>query len=450
MGEVFEAEDTRLRRRVAIKLLPAGNDGRETARHRLLREARAIAGITHPNVCAIYEVGEADGRGFIAMEFVDGETLALQIASGGITGSDVLRIGIEMADALEAVHRHGVIHRDVKPSNVMITREGRVKLLDFGIAKATRASDMATTDMCLTIEGTVVGTPAYMSPEQLRGEALDARSDVFSLGVVLYETAEGKRPFERGNPLATVSAILMDDPPSLQSGNSRWIENILRQALAKDPARRFRTAGELRDALLQVRDKLDRGGVAEVTDRAGVTETFSTPADVSLILTPARLRLAPAYANRMLELAATSAGWIRSLRSEWLRVCIDGYTLRLFCGHPIVLTLEGKYAWFAIDPTAITEDAKFGSWSWDDADTRPRDARGKPYPRYAKPPSRNGWYNPAADPTGSDLATLLNAHTAYLRRAAVEANAPLSTTKHEASIAAELARLARALPTRVS
>src|SRR5690348_981911 len=181
MGEVFLADDTTLGRRVAIKMLPEPTAGSAPARQRLINEARAIAALDHPNICTIHEVGEEDDRVFIVMQFIDGESLAERIRQHALPPADVLHIGIQVAQALEEAHAAGIIHRDIKPQNIIVTPRGQVKVLDFGLARfaPTEAADAETAER-LTIDGSALGTPGFMSPEQLRGRDIDARSDIFS------------------------------------------------------------------------------------------------------------------------------------------------------------------------------------------------------------------------------------------------------------------------------
>ena len=195
MGEVYLAEDTKLNRRVAIKILPAGSLESDTANRRLLREAQSAARLDHPNICGILEVSEAAGRNFICMQYIDGETLELRMKRHPLELSEALAISIQVADALAEAHASGFIHRDIKPSNIMLTARGAVKVMDFGLAKLIKQPDLveseAATEALLSSPGAIIGTLPYMSPEQVRGEALDARSDLFSLAVVLYEMVSG-------------------------------------------------------------------------------------------------------------------------------------------------------------------------------------------------------------------------------------------------------------------
>jgi serine/threonine protein kinase/tetratricopeptide (TPR) repeat protein len=262
MGEVFLAEDTRLERRVAVKLLPASAAEDAVARERLRREALAAAALDHPFICKVYEIGDADGRFFIVMEYVEGETLQAFSHRSLLPLRHVIDIAHELAQALDAAHRRGILHRDLKPANVMVTPQGHVKVLDFGLAKhvamqsvaklVNQSGDGSTTiagrdDAALTDAGTRLGTPAYMSPEQVLGAPLDARSDLFSLGVILHELATGRHPFLGDDPVQTMSAILRDGPAT----GSRDAEEIIGfgivigRLLAKACAERHQTTAEL-------------------------------------------------------------------------------------------------------------------------------------------------------------------------------------------------------------
>jgi len=250
MGEVYLASDDKLGRRVAIKILPEAASTDPEARLRMMREARAVAALDHPNVHTIYEVGEHEGRPYLVMQFIEGETLFDRIQQARLSPTECLDIAIQVTSALDEAHSHGIIHRDVKPMNIMITPRGQVKVLDFGLAKFT-ASDpqQATADQLESQAGIVAGTAPYMSPEQLRGHPLDARSDIFSFGVVLYEMVTGQLPFARPSTLSTVTAILFEEPPPIQEPGFHGFVPIIKRALAKEPSRRYATAGMLLDAL---------------------------------------------------------------------------------------------------------------------------------------------------------------------------------------------------------
>ncbi len=253
MGEVYRARDPRLEREVALKVLPAIAVADETARARLLREARMAAKLNHPNVCTIYEVGEAEGQVYIAMELVAGQALSDRLAAGRLTQEQVIRLGQQLADALEHAHKHSVVHRDFKAANVIVTPEGRAKVLDFGLAKPLLGKELEAattlTQASLTEAGAIVGTLAYMAPEQLRGRPADTRSDVWALGVVLYEMAAGKRPFGGDTGFELSSAILNQPPRSLPATVPPPLAAIVERCLAKEPAQRYQRAGEVRSAL---------------------------------------------------------------------------------------------------------------------------------------------------------------------------------------------------------
>src|SRR6185503_8273586 len=257
MGEVYRAFDERLQRDVAIKVLPASDAHDPAAAGRLIREARAAAALNHPNICTIHEVGQDDGRTFIAMELVEGLALQSVVPPGtGLSTELAVNYGSQIADALAHAHERGVLHRDLKTSNIMITAAGRVKVLDFGLAKriVVDAETPTVTTHAMTITGTHAGTPAYMSPEQLRGAQADARSDVWALGVVLYELAAGARPFAGQTLYELSSAILGEQPRPLPERVTPSIRAIVDRCLLKDPAARFQKADEVRVALDAARD----------------------------------------------------------------------------------------------------------------------------------------------------------------------------------------------------
>ncbi|MCL5289075.1 MAG: protein kinase [Acidobacteria bacterium] len=256
MGEVYLARDTTLGREVALKLLPAEMSADETARARLINEARTASSLNHPHICTIYEVGEAEGRAYIAMEHVPGEALAAKIPEGGLLAETVVRYGEQVADALAHAHERGIIHRDLKTSNVMITPEGRVKVLDFGLAKKLRDEDLAEvtrSGKALTQAGAVVGTLHSMAPELLSGNPADARSDIWALGILLYETAAGALPFQGKTGFELTSAILREPPRTLSERMPAGLRAIIQNCLAKEPGQRYQRASEVRAALEAIR-----------------------------------------------------------------------------------------------------------------------------------------------------------------------------------------------------
>jgi hypothetical protein len=248
MGEVYRARDSRLKRDVAIKVLPAGLARDPDRIARFEREARAAGGLNHPNIVAVYEVGRHDDTYWIATELVGGEPLAKVIERGPLAVPKVLEIATQIADGLSAAHAAGIVHRDLKPANIMVTRDGRVKILDFGLALRQRTSQDSTT-MDMTGEGTVMGTAGYMSPEQVRGETVDHRSDLFSFGVILYEILGGKRAFAGASSVEVMHAILKEEPGELPATVPPAFGRIVRRCLEKDRERRFQTAADLGFAL---------------------------------------------------------------------------------------------------------------------------------------------------------------------------------------------------------
>ncbi|HJV90913.1 MAG TPA: protein kinase [Holophagaceae bacterium] len=256
MGEVFLAEDTRLNRKVALKLLRQDQSEGEAGRKRLLREAQAAAQLDHPNACAIYEVGESELGAYIAMQFIEGESLSELMSHQRLELPVVLDIGIQVADALAEAHARGLVHRDIKPQNIMVTAKGQAKVLDFGLAKRMEAIPVGETHTVLTNPGMVLGTVPYMSPEQVKAEELDGRSDVFSLGAVLFELATGRRPFEAHSGVELMAMILTHDPFNASDPNlplNPELRRILQKALAKDLPSRYQGARELREDLIRLR-----------------------------------------------------------------------------------------------------------------------------------------------------------------------------------------------------
>ncbi|MBK5293982.1 MAG: protein kinase [Acidobacteriia bacterium] len=251
MGIVYRARDEKLKRDVALKVLPSGTLADEGARKRFRREALALSQLNHPNICTIYEIGETDGQTYIVMEYVEGKPLSASIPSGGLAIEIAIRHGAQIADALSHAHEQGLLHRDLKSSNVMVTRQGRIKLLDFGLAKQVVPGPMeeTRTEDELTEKGAVVGTLAYMAPETLRGEPADARSDLWGLGVILHEMVAGARPFHGKTSYALTSAILREPAAALPEATPAWVRGIVQKCLAKDAGQRYQTAVELRAAL---------------------------------------------------------------------------------------------------------------------------------------------------------------------------------------------------------
>ena len=269
MGEVYRARDTRLGRDVAIKILPSHLSSNSDAKERFEREARAISSLNHPNICHLYDVGSQDGVDYLVMECLEGETLASRLLRGRLPLEQLLRSGIEIADALDAAHHRGTVHRDLKPANIFLTTHGEVKVLDFGLAKVAEEPepDMSTrtSPELLTSPGTTVGTVAYMSPEQARGEDLDARTDIFSLGTVLYEMATGKPAFPGKTSAVVFKAILDQTPASISLVDSALptrLEEIVSKMLEKDSDLRYQSASDLRTDLKRLKRDSESGRLA--------------------------------------------------------------------------------------------------------------------------------------------------------------------------------------------
>ncbi len=272
MGVVYKARDTRLDRLVALKLLPEDKTADAQHRERLIREAKAASALNHPNIITVYDAGDEHGAVFIAMEYVDGKMLADVIPRKGLGLKDTLRYGIQIADALSAAHEAGIIHRDLKPGNVMVSEKGVVKVLDFGLAKPAEphtplAGERTLTQNGLTEPGMVVGTAAYMSPEQAEGKHVDFRSDIFSFGAVLFEMITGHRAFEKESNLSTLAAVLTQNPGPLPAAIPRELVTVVARCLRKDAARRFQTMADVKLELEELKDDSESGKLASVPAR---------------------------------------------------------------------------------------------------------------------------------------------------------------------------------------
>ena len=285
MGDVYKAQDTRLNRFVAIKVLPAKMSTDPERRRRFVQEAQAASALNHPNIITIYDIVTEGDAQFMVMEFVSGSTLHDSIPAGGLPVPQVLQYGAQMADALATAHAAGIVHRDLKPSNVMITKSGLVKILDFGLAKLTDLNpggDKQANDLGpLTQEGAILGTVSYMSPEQAEGKQVDARSDIFSFGSVLYEMVSGRRAFDGGSSISTLSSVLRDDVKpfaDVAPDTPPLLEAIISRCLPKDPNARWQSMKEVEKALTSLKRTLDSNAFDDATVRAPLVPMAPGPA----------------------------------------------------------------------------------------------------------------------------------------------------------------------------
>ena len=308
MGEVYRALDTRLKRTVAIKVLPPHLSNDPILQRRFLGEARTVSALQHPHICTLFDVGSQDGRDYLVMEYLEGESLAERLVRGALSSDQTLRVAIEIADALQEAHRQEFIHRDLKPANIMLTNLG-AKLMDFGLAKlldddAPNAVDSPTLSKAVT---GIVGTAAYMSPEQALGQPVDQRSDLFSFGIVLYEMLSGRHPWRRAAIIETVHAIIHDDPPALASAiqNCREMERVILRALQKNAADRYDSASDL------LRDLRAISGLPQAPDSAVEEEkSIAVPPFVFLTAMEEKESLSLGFADALI----TSLGQVEGLR----------------------------------------------------------------------------------------------------------------------------------------
>jgi Tol biopolymer transport system component len=379
MGEVYRAKDTRLDRTVAVKVLPQHLSSSAEVRQRFEREAKAIAALSHPHICALYDVGREGETEYLVMELLEGETLATRLLKGALPTDQTLSYGIQIADALDKAHRQGIVHRDLKPGNVMLTKSG-VKLLDFGLAKAvappqavsalTSLPTMAGAQN-LTEKGTILGTFQYMAPEQLEGKEADARSDIFAFGAVLYEMATGKKAFSGTSQASLISAIMKEDPApisTVQKMTPPALDRVVRTCLAKDPDERWQSAGDLKGELKWIAEGSQAGVPAPVAARRKGRERlawalFAAAAIAAAVFAGGYFRRAPRPGRSI----RTAILLPEKRFLNFLAISPDGARLAFVAGAPggkrqlWVRPLDGLSA----EPLAGTESADFPFWSPD-------------------------------------------------------------------------------------
>jgi eukaryotic-like serine/threonine-protein kinase len=359
MGEVYLAEDTRLARKVAIKFIHARSTPDDLAQKRFIREAQAAASLEHPNICAIYEIGQQDDVRFIVMQYVEGETLASRLQGKPLQLPETLDLAIQIATALSAAHSQGIIHRDIKPQNIVINSEGQLKVLDFGLAKVVKERELpdseAATKSLLSAPGMIMGTPAFMSPEQARGEPLDARSDIFSFGSVLYEMITGRHPFAESSTAATLSAILTSEPAPLAryvSGVPDEMQRIVRKALSKSIQTRYQGINDLLIDLrelkqdLELEAKLERSIGSEV--RAGVHAIQRTESGRAAVAMTNPLAAAPAGEDLTGRTTSSTRIVIGEIKRHRLGISLTLATL--------IIAAVAAYSYFNRQPVLTDRD----------------------------------------------------------------------------------------------
>jgi Tol biopolymer transport system component len=393
MGEVYRARDTRLDREVAIKILAAHLSDSPELRARFEREAKAISGLQHPNICVLYDVGRQDGVDFLVMEYLQGETLSARLERKPLTPDETLRIAIDVADALDTAHRSGIIHRDLKPGNVMLTKSG-AKLMDFGLAKlqtfaagsqsATPAfsavATIASMASPVTVAGTVVGTVQYMSPEQIQGKEADGRSDIFAFGAVLYEMLTGKRPFEGKSQLSVASAILEKDPElisKIQPLTPPSLQYLVQTCMSKEPDQRFQSVHDLKLQLQWILVGGSQTGTPAlvVSQRKNRQKALTAATVLGWMLAAGALVTAAMYAHRLTSAQTLVRAQLERPAGFDFATVLEGAPVLSPDGQQIVfvaskdkktnLLLVQRLSVAKAEPLAGTEGAKFPFWSPD-------------------------------------------------------------------------------------
>ncbi|MGC1107604.1 MAG: protein kinase, partial [Candidatus Acidiferrales bacterium] len=402
MGEVYRARDTRLGRDVAIKVLPQQLTQNADAKQRFEREARAVSSLNHPHICTLHDIGHQGGTDFLVMEFLEGETLAKRLEKGPLGGTELLRIAIEIADALERAHRQGVVHRDLKPGNIMLTKSG-AKLMDFGLAKSAIAGAGAAPPLSsltqslnpagqrptepLTAAGTIVGTFQYMSPEQMEGKETDARSDIFSFGAVLYEMATGKRAFDGKTTASVIAAILEREPPtisSIQPMSPPALDRVVKVCLAKEPDERFQSMHDVKLQLEWIRDAGSQAGVpAPVVARRKTRERMAWVVAAALAVVAAIF--AYGFLARAPQMATVSAEILPPEKTTFTLMNDDA-------AGPIVLSKDGKQLAFVAEASSGDTNLYVRSLADKDARMIPH-TEGAEYPFWSPDGESLGFYS---------------------------------------------------------
>ena len=322
MGVVYEAEDTRLGRNVAIKFLPESLNLSPEVSERFEREAKLAASLSHPNICTVHDSGIFEGRRFFVMELLEGQSLKALITGQPLPVEQILEVGCQIADALSAAHTKGIVHRDLKPANIVITNRGQAKLVDFGVAMAgtahAAADETRVASESLTMPGTAIGSVNYMSPEQARGEMLDGRTDLFSLGLVLYEMATGRQAFGGQTTAVVFDAILNRDPVPVQQVNPAVpveLEHIITRALEKDRKMRYQTAADMLSELSRLR--------RDTTGRTAATAAAAAPRPAAGVSTPTAARFLKPVGLAVLVIGLAAAGY-----AYWVRNAVPAFTER--------------------------------------------------------------------------------------------------------------------------